>query len=313
MREILFKQDYCHACDTRFAIFYPLPSYCLSSLFVRMAQQQAKQRNCAKKIPAKFCKTTLKWITKWMKRKHVKCSGLFLWKSCNVNSRCSQGLMAAPGMIHCTYILMIIFPIKTFQKQLKLLQNSLKTIFFHFCRKLCLKKWEEKVESSKDCPSSPRFPNATLQTTWETRLQYPKFWLHGGQQLKLHHDLDRCPRVGGGGTPDFKWQGWLNGGKNQNPKKSLGLQTNPKKSLDQNLTPQKCHAEFPSHKNFQRNYTARIRGEHTQELSHTGTITNLQVVLNTQKHPYLNQPTQKNTCHSFTTEKKKPKLKISHP
>ena len=105
-------------------------------------------------------------------------------------------------------------------------------------------------------------------------------------------------------TPDFKWQGWLNGGKNQNPKKSLGLQTNPKKSLDQNLTPQKCHAEFPSHKNFQRNYTARIRGENTQELSHAGTITNLQVVLNTQKHPYLNQPNQKNTCHSFTTEKK---------
>ena len=68
-----------------------------------------------------------------MKRKHVKCSGLFHRKSCNVNSRCSQGLMAAPGMIHCTYILMIIFPIKTFQKQLKLLQDSLKTIFFHFC------------------------------------------------------------------------------------------------------------------------------------------------------------------------------------
>ena len=114
-----------------------------------------------------------------------------------------------------------------------------------------------------------------------------------------------APGGGGAGvTPDFKWQGWLNGGKNQNPKKSLGLQTNPKKSLDQNLTPQKCHAEFPSHKNFQRNYTARICGEHTQELSHAGTITNLQVVLNTQKHPYLNQPTQKNTCQSFTTEKK---------
>ena len=222
-----------------------------------MAQQQAKQRNCAKKIPAKFCKTTLKWITKWMKRKHVKCSGLFHRKSCNVNGRHSQGLMAAPGMIHCTYILMIIFPIKTFQKQLKLLQDSLKTIFFHFCWKLCLTKWEEKVDSSKDWPSSQRFRNATLQTTRETTLQYPKFWLHGGQQLKLHHDLD----------PDFKWQGWLNGGKNQNPKKSLGLQTNPKKSLDQNLTPQKCHPEFPSHKNFQRNYTARIRGEHTQELS----------------------------------------------
>ena len=43
-------------------------------------------------------------------------------------------------------------------------------------------------------------------------------------------------------TPDFKWQGWSNGGKNQNPKKSL----------DQNLSPKKSHAEFPSHnKNFQ--------------------------------------------------------------
>ena len=37
-----------------------------------------------------------------------------------------------------------------------------------------------------------------------------------------------------GRTPDWR----LNGGKNQNPKKSL----------DQNLTPQKSHAEFPSHK-----------------------------------------------------------------
>ena len=36
----------------------------------------------------------------------------------------------------------------------------------------------------------------------------------------------------------------------------------PKKSLDQNLTPQKSHAEFPSHKNFQRNYVARICGNY---------------------------------------------------
>ena len=53
------------------------------------------------------------------------------------------------------------------------------------------------------------------------------------------------------GTPDFKLQGWSNGGKNQNPKKYL----------DQNLIPKKSHADFPSHKNFQSNtyYTARIR------------------------------------------------------
>ena len=43
---------------------------------------------------------------------------------------------------------------------------------------------------------------------------------------------------GGGDTPDFKWQGWSNGAKNQNPKKAL----------DRNLTLKNSHAEFPSHK-----------------------------------------------------------------
>ena len=33
--------------------------------------------------------------------------------------------------------------------------------------------------------------------------------------------------------------------------------------------------------------------------AYTGTITNLQIVLNTQKIPYLNQATQKNTCQNF--------------
>ena len=47
----------------------------------------------------------------------------------------------------------------------------------------------------------------------------------------------------------FKWQGWSNGGKSQNPKKYL----------DQNLIPKKSHSDFPSHKNFQRNYVATIR------------------------------------------------------
>ena len=54
LREILFKQYYCHPCDTRFAIFYPLPSYCIRSLFVRTAQKQKKQRNSAKKVPQNF-------------------------------------------------------------------------------------------------------------------------------------------------------------------------------------------------------------------------------------------------------------------
>ena len=35
-------------------------------------------------------------------------------------------------------------------------------------------------------------------------------------------------------------------------KKSQGFKQNPRKSLDQNLTPKKSHAEFQSHKNFQK-------------------------------------------------------------
>ena len=59
-----------------------------------------------------------------------------------------------------------------------------------------------------------------------------------------------------GGAPDFKWQGWSNGGKNQNPDfkwqgwSNGGKNQNPKKSLHQNLTPQKSETEFPNHKNF---------------------------------------------------------------
>ena len=61
------------------------------------------------------------------------------------------------------------------------------------------------------------------------------------------------PRLGGvGGTLDFKWQGWLNGGKNQNPKKAL----------DQNLTPQKSYAKLMSHKNLFANYVPEICGNY---------------------------------------------------
>ena len=57
------------------------------------------------------------------------------------------------------------------------------------------------------------------------------------QVLYINKFLQRGP-----GTLDFKWQGWSNGGKNQNPKKSL----------DQNLASKQSHAKFPSHKNFQK-------------------------------------------------------------
>ena len=43
---------------------------------------------------------------------------------------------------------------------------------------------------------------------------------------------------------------------------TLGFKQNPKKSLDQNLIPKKSHAEFPSHKNFQRNYAVGVCGNY---------------------------------------------------
>ena len=78
------------------------------------------------------------------------------------------------------------------------------------------------------------------------------------------------PPGGGGGTPDFKWLGWLNGGKTQNPKKSL----------HQNLTPQKSHAAFPNHKIFEKALNDITRKIQT-------------LVWNTRKNSYLNQATPK--------------------
>ena len=52
------------------------------------------------------------------------------------------------------------------------------------------------------------------------------------------------------------------GAKMKTPKNTLGFKQNPKTSLDQNLIPQKSHAEFPSHKNFQRNYAAGVCGNY---------------------------------------------------
>ena len=41
----------------------------------------------------------------------------------------------------------------------------------------------------------------------------------------------------------------------------------------------------------------------TTRPGYAGTTTNLQIVLNTQKNPYLNQATQKNTCQIFLPKK----------
>ena len=96
----------------------------------------------------------------------------------------------------------------------------------------------------------------------------------------------------------------LNGGKNQNPPKSLELQTKAKLSLDQNLP--------WSPKNPMLNFQSVKIARGTMRLGCKGTITKLQIILSTQKNPYLNQATQKIPAKIFLP-KKIPKSKFSNP
>ena len=138
-----------------------------------------------------------------------------------------------------------------------------------------------------------------------------------------------------GDTPDFKLQGWSNGGKNQNPQKSLTL----------NLTAKKSHAKFPSH-NFKFPESIKITWKmeilameclclfcnaskylnscktslilitlfaelHGQDSWKQSQIFRL-FWMYTKKNPKLNQPTPKNTCPNFPTQKIL-KSEISNP
>ena len=113
-----------------------------------------------------------------------------------------------------------------------------------------------------------------MQQQREREKQSNKQYRVVGKTTILHIDK--------GGTPDFKWQGCLNGGKNQNPKKSLGLQTKPQKIPGPKFNPPpKSHAKFLSHKNFQ-----KALNDITQKIE--------TLVLNLPQK--LNQATQKITC-----------------
>ena len=47
--------------------------------------------------------------------------------------------------------------------------------------------------------------------------------------LRLRFDVQETRGGGVGVTLDFKWKGWVNGGKNENPpQNSLGFKQNPK-------------------------------------------------------------------------------------
>ena len=66
----------------------------------------------------------------------------------------------------------------------------------------------------------------------------------------LYFRLRNMPR---GGSQDFKWQGWSNGGADiKPPEKSLRLQTKPQKIPGPKFKSQKFPSEFRSHRNVQK-------------------------------------------------------------
>ena len=106
---------------------------------------------------------------------------LFPWKSCNVKGRRCQGLMAAPGMIQTPWYSkdhssQNLSETETTQSLTKFFKNNI----FHIRWKLC--RWNEKkkkTENSKNCPSSPRYPNTSRPSflaTWRSAVKVVQ-WL----------------------------------------------------------------------------------------------------------------------------------------
>ena len=114
-----------------------------------------------------------------------------------------------------------------------------------------------------------------------------------------------------GGTPDFKWQGWSNGGKNKNPTKPL----------DRNLTPKKPN--FRAIKISRKHLTIICRRRSLYcwkilEKKSRGLLNDItrkidrKISFEYPKKSSLNQATKTNSCQHFPT-KNIPKSKISTP
>ena len=135
-----------------------------------------------------------------------------------------------------------------------------------------------------------------------------KLGCHGRVNVDIHTSLAGGRGGGGRALRISSDRDDRMGAKIKTPPKSLGFQREPQKSLNQNLILKKSHVEFPSHKNFQRNYAAKIRGNYHESSDWIPP-----------KNPYLNQATQKNTCQNFRTQKNpeienfNPKKSFNHP
>ena len=99
----------------------------------------------------------------------------------------------------------------------------------------------------------------------------------------------------GGGTPDFKWRGWSNGGENQ----TQGLPTKPSKITGANINPPKTSNSRKTSLVvfYSQNYAAEMR-----RLALPRIFTLFWMPPN---NTYLNQATQKNACQIFLPEETK--------
>ena len=139
-------------------------------------------------IKGRFWKTTLNKIITSVKRKHVKCFGLFLWKSCHVNCRRSQGLMSAPGMIQTPWYsndhLSNQNLSETSQSLARFFKNN--NYFSKFGESCAWKngKKDRKLKISKHVRSN---------FMGKRDCNILSFWLRGSQRFKLRYDLDWLP------------------------------------------------------------------------------------------------------------------------
>ena len=115
--------------------------------------------------------------------------------------------------------------------------------------------------------------------------------------------------VGGGGAGYSRFQvtGMIEWGqKIKNTKKSLGIQTKATKIPGPQFNAQKSPSRIPEPSQF----PEELRGRDKRELYHY--IMNLQIVLNNQNNPFLNQGTPKLLAKIFLPPKI-PTSKISNP
>ena len=130
--------------------------------------------------------------------------------------------------------------------------------------------------------------------------------------INLHVGMLRSPGGGGGATLDFKWRGRSNGGKNQNPKISVSLQTKPKKIPAPKINSKKIPCRISEHEKFSESikwYNTKFKNIRNQVFVFVYSSCHLKLLWlfilfwMSPKNPYLNQATQKDTCKIFPPKK----------